>query len=346
MSLAPPERSPCRVMGLRARDTRQGWAKCPSSEVVAPVLLFTVDISLFRRGVTVNVRRIVPAVLAAAFLTAGLATPANAEPRIIGGENAKIEDSPWVVYISRRADGLANCGGVLVAPNKVLTSADCATFVNSQQQAVPIHKSRFTVTSGRSDLLDVAQDVAPGADWKVTDIWVHPQYQNEPRRHDFAILTIELDYADVDPVVTPIALAGPDDAALYEPGPGATIFGWGASFQYQDDVGEWQSEGANTQLRRSEVPVIAMADCVKSLPIAVPFRKQFVCAGDTAAKKTVCDGDFGGPLVRGGKLIGVASRAVPFDCGETIESPAQFANVRNDYDVLQAQLHAPAPEDG
>lgn len=81
-----------------------------------------------------NVFRAMSGVLALVAATAavppGSSAPAVADSIVIGGQPAHVKDSPWVVALSSRdrfGDTRAGqfCGGVVVAPKKVLTAAHC-----------------------------------------------------------------------------------------------------------------------------------------------------------------------------------------------------------------------------
>lgn len=48
------------------------------------------------------------------------------EPRIVGGSDAEASRYPYMVFLADREDNLA-CGGTIISPTVVLTSAHCQT---------------------------------------------------------------------------------------------------------------------------------------------------------------------------------------------------------------------------
>ena len=219
-------------------------------------------------------RRLLVLVLAALLATTGTAA---ADERIVGGERASIETSPWVVYLVDDR-GTQFCGGTIVAPQKVLTAAHCAVGRSPR---------RLQVVAGRED----KQDRQAGVVATVTDIWIHKQYVSADQGEDVAVLTLKkaLEY-------TPLPLAEETDQALYEPGTELRALGWGRT-----------SENGRTSryLMQATVPVQSDDYCVSTYP---HFKKtDMFCAGYEGGRVDTCQGDSGGPIVVGGKLVGVTS---------------------------------------
>lgn len=231
------------------------------------------------------------------------AQPADVNPHVIGGEDADIADHPFTVALVT-PDGQQFCGGSLVAPDKVLTAAHCTD--GSQP-------SDINVVSGRTEMSS-----SEGTTSAVTDIWVHPQYQDATQGYDVSVLTLE---APVEQ--TPIELATADDPG-YAPDSEATVLGWGLTSE-----GGQQSD----HLQKATVPVTSDDTCSSAYGEYDP--DAMVCAGLPEGGVDACQGDSGGPLVVDGKLIGVTS------WGEGCARPGKpgvYARVGAYYDDIQAQI--------
>ncbi|MDI2028463.1 serine protease [Saccharopolyspora sp. TS4A08] len=221
--------------------------------------------------------------LAAMSLLGGLLTTSAhaseqgaAAPPIVGGQQAPIADHPWVVFL---ADNQGNqfCGGTIGAANKVITAAHCVE--GEQPTAVK-------VVAGRED-----KSTTEGVEAAVTDIWVHPGYQDANTGSDVAVLTLDQELPQA-----PLPVATPEDTAAYEPGKMAAVLGWGATSEGGD---------ASETLQKAEVPLTSDADCKKAYEQYDP--KAMVCAGFPEGGVDSCQGDSGGPLVVDGKLVGIVS---------------------------------------
>lgn len=221
--------------------------------------------------------------LAAMSLVGGLlATAANATeqgtaaPPIVGGQPAPIADHPWVVYL---ADDQGNqfCGGTIGAANKIITAAHC---VQGEKPA------SVRVVAGREN-----KSSTDGVEARVTDVWVHPNYQDANTGSDVAVLTLDQQLPQA-----PLPVATPADTAAHEPGRMATVLGWGATSEGGD---------ASETLQRAEVPLTSDADCKKAYDQYDP--QAMVCAGFPQGGVDSCQGDSGGPLVVDGKLVGIVS---------------------------------------
>lgn len=214
-------------------------------------------------------------ILVVAGLSGAHAEPAN--PDIVGGQKADIEDFPYTVALRFASSGEQFCGGTLAAQDKVVTAAHCVASQNP---------GGLEVISGRTKLSS-----NDGTASDVSDIWVHPNNGTDGANYDIAVLTL------AEPVEQQTAdLATANDPA-YKPDTEATVLGWGRT-----------SEGGKSSDHLQQVQVPITTDKYCSNAYGDSYRKSgMFCAGLDDGGKDACQGDSGGPIVVGTTLIGVVS---------------------------------------
>lgn len=247
-----------------------------------------------------------------------LATPAHAgtvQPHIIGGTPTSISSAPWMVQLwYDNGDGTADfCGGVLVAKNKVLTAGHCVTGKNWAAHGY--------VIAGTSTLWDGS--TAPSS--TVRSQWLNPAYDDAAITNDMALLTLTTPLNNKT-----LPLATPNDTSLYAAGTNATVYGWGVTDSAPG------SQNLAQSLQSVVLPVNSDTTCKDELDGAVGagayVAGKMMCAGaggtgDDTTGKSTCSGDSGGPLVVGGKVIGLVSWAPAI-------LNVQNCNVAGTYDVF------------
>ena len=247
------------------------------------------------------------AVLSTALLSpiaAGVETD-TVETKVVGGEPASVADYPWVVFLTD-AQGSQRCGGALAAPNKVVTAAHCVHGESNQSVKVVAGRQRLDGTDGT-----VAQ---------VSNIWVHPKYQNASTGSDVAVLTLDQQLPQ-----PPLAVASRGDTGLYAPGTPSTVFGWGKTAENGQQ---------SNDLQKGDMQVLPDQDCT------TPYREQYkadtmACAGVPNGGVDACQGDSGGPLIAGDKLIGIVSWGN--GCARP-GNPGVYTRVATFHDDIRAQL--------
>ena len=232
--------------------------------------------------------------VAAAVIPLGPPAPAAADSIIVGGTPVAVADSPWVVALASRDrfGGIRAgqfCGGVAIAPTRVLTAAHCLREDVLGAEVAEVQDLR--IIAGRDELSGPGGQEIP-----VRSTWVNPGYDPHTNAADLAVLTLSraLPRGSVVPV------AGAGDGA-YQPGTAATVYGWGDTTGY----GAYASG-----LRAAAVRVLPDSDCVRAYPGGTQGAYQassMLCAGDSAGGRDACQGDSGGPLVARGRLIGLVS---------------------------------------
>ncbi|MET9961532.1 serine protease [Streptomyces sp. NPDC006326] len=236
---------------------------------------------------------------------------AAADSVVIGGKPVKAADSPWVVALASR-DRFGGtragqfCGGVVVAPTRVLTAAHCLSrqVLGSPVEAVP----DLRVVAGRTQL--TAPD---GREIAVRTARVNPGYDPRTNAGDLAVL--ELDEAVPAGYVLPMAAEGDP---RYAPGAEAAVYGWGDTSGFGDYA---------YGLRAARVTVLDDEVCRRAYPGSAEGQYRpgsMVCAGQQGGGRDACQGDSGGPLVAQGRLIGVVSWGR--GCGRA-DSPGVYTKI-------------------
>ncbi|MER5500655.1 MULTISPECIES: trypsin-like serine protease [unclassified Streptomyces] len=234
--------------------------------------------------------------LVAAAAAIPFASPARAaeDGIVVGGQPAHVKDSPWVVALSSRdrfgeARAGQFCGGVVVAPKKVLTAAHC---LSREALGVEVGAVRdLRVIAGRDDLRETGGQEIP-----VRSTWTNPAFDPVTNAGDLAVLTL----ADALPEKSTIQMAGAGDEA-YAPGTGAVVYGWGDTSGNGDYA--WS-------LRSAKVSVLPDSACAQAYPggrNGTYDPSAMLCAGELLGGYDACQGDSGGPLVARGRLIGLVS---------------------------------------
>ncbi|MFJ6759191.1 S1 family peptidase [Streptomyces sp. NPDC091273] len=236
---------------------------------------------------------------------------AAADSVVIGGKPVKVADSPWVVALASRdrfggTRGGQFCGGVVVAPTRVVTAAHC---LGSQVLGGPVESvPDFRVIVGRTEL-----QASDGREIPVRGARVNPAYDPQSNAGDLAVL----DLAEAVPAhqVLPMAQAG---HPAYEAGTEAAVYGWGDTSGFGDYA---------YALRAAQVTVLEDEVCGRAYPGDADGQyraESMVCAGDGGGGKDACQGDSGGPLVAQGRLIGLVSWGR--GCGRA-DSPGVYTRI-------------------
>lgn len=193
---------------------------------------------------------------------------------IVGGTPAAKNDFPSMVAVLRAS---FQCGGSLIGPRAVLTSASCVDGLTAA--SLKVRGGSLKQASG-------------GALAPVRRISIHPDFDAASGTANLAVLHLGQALSD-RPAALPLPLVGGSPAA----GTSVNLAGWGTV-----------SNGASSlpsDLRKVTTMVVAKDVCQKSFPDRTIGSGVF-CHG--AVGKGSCQKDEGGPVISGnGIQVGVIS---------------------------------------
>ncbi|QES02365.1 MULTISPECIES: serine protease [Streptomyces] len=202
----------------------------------------------------------------------GVAPPAGA---VVGGQEARPHQYPFMAGLVDVLERRVMCGGALIGDRYVLTAAHCLTGSYSSPSRVGVLLGDHDLTTGSDSPHAV---LAPPARF-----FPHPEYDPETQRNDIALVELAAPVAlnrDVRPIglPTPAAPGGSEPARVEAPGWGTTSFGGRTS-----DV-----------LRTVALTTMSNSACAsRGMAQVVPSQ---ICT--YAPGRDTCQYDSGGPLVR------------------------------------------------
>ncbi|XP_014219316.1 beta-fibrinogenase brevinase-like [Copidosoma floridanum] len=213
------------------------------------------------------------------------------------------------------------CGGALIKPDIVLTSAHCVKDAKNPPKKV---------YAGVMDLND--PEFAFSVQWKlIKEIYAHAKYQSNENEtypiNDIALLKLE-SALELNDYVNTIKLPkrGED---FHNKTAVVAGYGWDSLEITTNSEGKPVRHGASSlYLRFAKVTVTASLEGFPSTILGGQVEQT------PGSKNGACDGDHGSPLVvDGDKVIGVLS-STPFDCDET-RRPSYYTKVSEYLDFIQ-----------
>jgi len=258
----------------------------------------------------------------------GSRNPKGVSFQITGAKDNEAEfgEFPWMVALLR-VEGNTDkyqCGGALIHPQVVLTSAHCVTGKDQQ----------YKIRAGEWDTQTKKEPFAH-QDRNVKTVIIHPQYNPRNLFNDVAVLILEspLEIAEnVDVICLPKQGFVIDEARCF-------ASGWGKDVFAKEDIYQ-------VILKKVDLPIVPRNICQDRLRTTrlgkyFQLHSSFICAGGERGKDT-CKGDGGSPLVcpipdHPGRYVQAGIVAWGIGCGEK-QNPGVYANVGQFSNWIDEQL--------
>jgi len=213
--------------------------------------------------------------------------------KILKVQNANASDWPWMAVLLETTNYMNFCGGVLLNRRFVLTAAHCFKKFTKQDFVVRLGEYDFT-TNNETQYID----------FRVTDIRLHPDYDQATHANDIAILRLKRPTI-YNSFIRPICLPK-TNMEVYKKD--AVVAGWGQTV--------FGGEVSNV-LQEVVIPIWEHDPCVSAF--SQPIFKTNLCAASYEGGKDSCLGDSGGPLMmqrQDGKWTNVGVVSWGISCGE------------------------------
>ncbi|XP_020859707.1 kallikrein-8 [Phascolarctos cinereus] len=214
------------------------------------------------------------------------------DSRVLGAQPCEPHSQPWQAGLFQGVRFL--CGGVLVAPQWVLTAAHC------QKPKFTVHLGQHSLQNpdGSEQKIEVARSIP------------HPCHNESNRNsHDLMLLRLRKP-ASVNDQVKPIGLP----SRCPQPNQKCTVSGWGTTTSPRENFPD--------TLHCGDLYIWSQDLCEQAYPGKI--SDGMVCAGDSNGVDT-CQGDSGGPLVCQGVLQGITSWGAD-PCGRA-DKPGVYTSV-------------------
>ncbi|XP_047528791.1 trypsin, alkaline B-like [Vanessa atalanta] len=217
-------------------------------------------------------------------LTAVVGVPT--QERILGGSLTTIQNYPFAAVVLRNTNQgyVQTCGGVILNNRSVLSVAHCFYGTSSNIWRIRIGSSY--ASSG-------------GSTRNVGRLIIHPNYYNALKQNDVGIFRVSSTFS-IGGNVQPGRFAGSN----YNVADNQIVWtiGWGATSV---------NGPKSNQLRHVQVVTVNQNVCRSNYNvIAMTVTNNMMCAGIlNQGGRDPCTGDYGGPLLHNGVVVGISSWA-------------------------------------
>ncbi|QIE44060.1 serine protease [Pseudohalocynthiibacter aestuariivivens] len=198
---------------------------------------------------------------------------ASIEAAHAGGiENVgSVADAPWQVGIWHKGMGNHLCGGALIAPDWVLTAANCTA-----DDVAPM--DQIEIVAGTTDLRNGGERLG------IAEIIPHPNHDADNQRNNIALVRL----ATPSTLGTPVSL--PEIGSITDAGTVLSVTGWGSA--------KATTEGDVTRaMKRIDLPAVSTARCNEPQSYDGLVSDDMLCAGFEQGGIDACAGFGGSPAV-------------------------------------------------
>nr|CAH7750966.1 unnamed protein product [Callosobruchus chinensis] len=213
----------------------------------------------------------------------------NSDNRIKNGENAGLNEFPWMALISYRTSRGPDfrCGGTIINDRWILTAAHCIKGNRRQLLGVRVGEHDISTRTDCETQADSSRKCSPPPqDVSIEAVYPHPSFDSTSLSDDIGLLKVNrmnINNVNIMPVCLP---TGPTATAKFNH---VDVTGWG-----------FTETGRKSQiLQKVSLPVVSLDECqrvynnLQQNNLKITYKQ--LCAGGKNDKDS-CSGDSGGPL--------------------------------------------------